>query len=121
MNHGDQIREELIARMRERILLLDGAMGTMIQAHGLAEADYRGKEFAIIARDLRLQQRRAQSLAAAHHRGYPSRQYLEAGADIIETNTFNSNAISMADYGLETRVDELNVAGARIARAAATR
>ena len=55
MNHGEQIRAELLDRMRERILVLDGAMGTMIQARNLVEADYRGKEFARHARDLRLQ------------------------------------------------------------------
>ena len=113
-----QIREELLERMRQRILLLDGAMGTMIQARHLVEADYRGKEFAHHPRDLRLNNdalnlSQPQIIADIH------RQYLEAGADIIETNTFNSNAISMADYGLENRVADLNFAGAQIARRAA--
>ena len=115
MNRGDQIREELIARMRERILLLDGAMGTMIQAHGLVEADYRGQEFAHHKRDLRLNND-ALNLSQPQIIEEIHRGYLDAGADIIETNTFNSNAISMADYGLEDRVADLNFAGAQIAR-----
>src|ERR1700722_9548443 len=117
MSDARQIREELLERMRQRILLLDGAMGTMIQARRLEEADYRGKEFANHPRDLRLNNdalnlSQPQIIADIH------RQYLEAGADIIETNTFNSNAISMADYGLENRVADLNFAGAQIARRA---
>jgi 5-methyltetrahydrofolate--homocysteine methyltransferase len=120
MNHGEQIRAELSERMRHRILLLDGAMGTMIQAHNLGEADYRGKEFAHHSRDLRLNNdalnlAQPQLIEEIHH------LYLEAGADIIETNTFNSNAISMADYGLESRVADLNFAGAQAARRAADR
>ena len=118
MSDARQIRDELLERMRQRILLLDGAMGTMIQARHLEEADYRGKEFANHPRDLRLNNdalnlSQPQIIADIH------RQYLEAGADIIETNTFNSNAISMADYGLENRVADLNFAGAQIARRAA--
>ena len=118
MSDARQIREELLERMRQRILLLDGAMGTMIQARRLEEADYRGQEFAHHPRDLRLNNdalnlSQPQIIADIH------RQYLEAGADIIETNTFNSNAISMADYGLENRVADLNFAGAQIARRAA--
>ena len=81
----------------ERILVLDGAMGTMIQRHGLGEADYRGERFADWARDLKgandlLTLTRPDVIAGIH------RQYLEAGADIIETNTFNANAPSLADY-----------------------
>src|ERR1700694_397366 len=112
MSDARQIREELLERMRQRILLLDGAMGTMIQARRLEEADYRGKEFAHHPRDLRLNNdalnlSQPQIIADIH------RQYLEAGADIIETNTFNSNAISMADYGLENRGADLNFARAQ--------
>jgi 5-methyltetrahydrofolate--homocysteine methyltransferase len=111
---------ELKSILDERIAILDGAMGTMIQAHHLEEADYRGREFADHPKDLRqcndlLSLTQPQIIEAIH------RQYLEAGADIIETNTFNSNAVSMADYGLEGRVYDLNVAGARVARRAADR
>src|SRR6202140_3916387 len=118
MSDARQIREELLERMRQRILLLDGAMGTMIQARRLQEADYRGKEFAHHPRDLRLNNdalnlSQPQIIADIH------RQYLEAGADIIETNTFNSNAVSQADYGLEGLVYELNLEAGRLARAAA--
>src|SRR6185437_12826047 len=101
--------------LKQRILVLDGAMGTMIQREGLAEADYRGARFAAWKKDLRgnndlLNLTRPDVVRAIHER------YLEAGADILETNTFNSTAISQADYGLEEFAAELNLAGARIAR-----
>src|SRR5690242_20224847 len=101
--------------LRERIVLIDGAMGTMIQAHQLDEAGYRGERFKSWPRDLKgnndlLNLTRPEIIQGIH------RQYLEAGADIIETNTFNSTSISMADYGLEELAVELNVAGARNAR-----
>jgi 5-methyltetrahydrofolate--homocysteine methyltransferase len=103
--------------LRERIVLLDGAMGTMIQAHQLTEADFRGDRFQGTAQDLKgnndLLSLTQPSIIREIHR-----QYLEAGADIIETNTFNSTRISMADYGLEKLSYELNAAGARVARAA---
>ena len=102
MSHGEQIRQELGALLRQRILLLDGAMGTMIQSHKLDEAGYRGKEFAGHSRDLRLNND-ALNLSQPQIIGEIQRQYLDAGADIIETNTFNSNAISMAEYALEHR------------------
>jgi 5-methyltetrahydrofolate--homocysteine methyltransferase len=120
MDRGEQIRTELIELMRKRILLLDGAMGTMIQALGLGEADYRGTEFARHRRDLRLNAD-ALNLSQPQIIEQIHTQYLEAGAEIIETNTFNSNAISMAEYGLEDRIAELNFAGARIACRAAER
>src|SRR5258708_3614925 len=93
-------------------------MGTMIQAHNLDEAAFRGERFKDWPRDLKgnndlLNLTRPQLIQAIH------RQYLEAGADIVETNTFNSNSISMADYGMEQFAGELNVAGAKNARAAA--
>src|SRR5688500_1472811 len=107
--------DNLLAR---RIAVLDGAMGTMIQRHRLEEQDFRGTRFPTHGRDLRgnndvlvLTQ---PALVAQLHR-----QYLEAGADIIETNTFNSNVVSQADYGLESAVYDLNLEAARIARAAA--
>jgi len=93
-------------------------MGTMIQRSGLSEADYRGDRFAAHPRDLRgnhdvLSLTRPDLVVAVH------RAYLDAGADIIETNTFNAQAISQADYGLESAIHELNVAAARLARQAA--
>ena len=110
--------QELKRLLRERIVLLDGAMGTMIQAHHLDEAAFRGERFRDWPRDLKgnndlLNLTQPQIIRAIH------RQYLEAGADIIEANTFNSTAISLADYGLEELAYELNVAGGRLARAEA--
>jgi len=107
--------ESLLA---ERILVLDGAMGTMIQRHGLAEGDYRGERFARHSHDLRgdndvLVLTRPDVVAGIHD------AYLAAGADLIETNTFNATAIAQADYGLGPLVREINVAAARLARAAA--
>jgi 5-methyltetrahydrofolate--homocysteine methyltransferase len=103
--------------LADRILVLDGAMGTMIQRHGLTEADFRGQRFAEHARDLRgnndlLILTRPDVISGIHH------QYLEAGSDIIETNTFSSTAIAQSDYGLESIVYELNLEGAKLARAA---
>src|SRR5215468_1657355 len=101
--------------LRQRILVLDGAMGTMIQQRKLSEADYRGERFRDFHRDLRgnndlLNLTRPDVIRGIHE------QYLDAGADILETNTFNSTAISQADYGLESIVAEMNLASARIAR-----
>ncbi len=109
---------ELERLLRERIVILDGAMGTMIQTHKLDEAAFRGERFKDWPQDLKgnndlLNLTQPQIIQAIH------RQYLEAGADIIETNTFNSTTISLADYQLEPFARELNVAGARSARAAA--
>src|SRR5438270_6537424 len=104
--------------LSERILVLDGAMGTMIQRCKLSEADFRGERFARHSRDLKgdndvLVLTRPDVIADIH------RQYLEAGSDIIETNTFNSTAVAQSDYGLESVVYEMNVAAARLARQAA--
>ena len=101
--------------LTRRILILDGAMGTMIQRHELAEADYRGERFAAHGKDLRgnndlLCLTRPELIRGIHA------EYLAAGADIVETNTFNATSISQADYGLEATVYELNVAGAKLAR-----
>ena len=111
-------KERIVSMMHslnERILLLDGAMGTMIQGVGLTEDDYRGERFADWKRDLKgnndlLSITRPNVIRDIHN------QFLDAGADIIETNTFNSNAPSMADYGMEELVAELNTAAARLAR-----
>ncbi len=110
----------LAALLRERILVLDGAMGTMIQQHELDEADFRGARFADHPRDLKgdndlLVLTRPDVIEGIHD------AYLEAGADIIETNTFSAQRISQADYGLEAICYELNVEAARIARRAADR
>src|SRR6266542_4143829 len=111
-------REQLERLMAQRILLLDGAMGTMIQRRQLTEADFRGERFATHGHDLRgdndlLVLTRPDVIADIHH------QYLAAGADIIETNTFNSTSVAQADYGLESLVYELNATAARLAKQAA--
>ncbi|MEJ2479086.1 MAG: methionine synthase [Acidihalobacter sp.] len=110
--------EALHDALARRILILDGAMGTMIQSYKLDEADYRGERFADWESDLKgtndlLGLTRPDVIRAIHD------AYLEAGADIVETNTFNANRISMADYGMESLSAELNLASARLARAAA--
>ena len=102
----------------ERILILDGAMGTMIQSYKLAEADYRGKRFAAFAQDLRGNNDLLSLTQPAIIREIHD-AYLDAGADIVSTNTFNANAPSMADYGLQDLVCELNREAACLARAAA--
>src|SRR5580658_5641620 len=109
---------ELEKLLRERIVIIDGAMGTMIQSHKLDEAAFRGQRFAAWHKDLKgnndvLNITQPQIIEVIH------RQYLEAGADIIETNTFNSQAISLADYGMEEFAYELSKAGAACARRAA--
>jgi 5-methyltetrahydrofolate--homocysteine methyltransferase len=115
-------REERIAALKhaasERILILDGAMGTMIQRYKLGAAEYRGTRFKDHPRDLKgnndlLVLTQPKVIGEIHN------AYLEAGADIVETNTFNAQAISQADYGLESVVHELNVEAARLAREAA--
>lgn len=112
--------EELRRLMDERILVIDGAMGTMIQAHKLEEADYRGELFADHAfpqkgnNDL-LSLTQPDLIASIHE------SFLESGVDILETNTFNSTAIAMADYGMEDQVYNLNHSAAQIARGVADR
>ena len=104
--------------LNQRILILDGAMGTMIQRYGLNEQDFRGSLFPDSAVELK-GNNDLLCLTAPHLIDEIHRAYLEAGADIIETNSFNANAISMADYRLESQVKEINRAAARIARKAA--
>jgi len=106
---------ELAALLEKRILLLDGAMGTMIQQYKLGEADYRGARFTAHPRDLKgdndlLVLTRPDVIQAIHD------AYLEAGADVIETNTFNATSIAQADYGLEDHVREINLVAAKLAR-----
>lgn len=114
-------REQRLSRLNqiltERILILDGAMGTMIQSYQLEEEDYRGERFADWASDLKgnndlLALTQPKIIRDIHT------AYLDAGADIIETNSFNANHYGMADYGMEELVYELNLAAARIAREA---
>jgi 5-methyltetrahydrofolate--homocysteine methyltransferase len=108
------ILQDLLAH---RILMLDGAMGTMIQSYKLNETDYRGSRFADFPHDLKgnndLLTLTQPQIIHAIHTGY-----LEAGADIVETNTFNSTAASMSDYHMEDLVYELNFAGAKLAKEA---
>src|SRR3954447_22629161 len=116
--HRPDATEELAELLRERILVLDGAMGTMIQGHRLDEAAYRGERFASYDGDLTgdndlLSLSNPGVISSIHH------AYLDAGADIICTNTFNGTRISQSDYGLEDLAYELNVAAASLARAAA--
>jgi 5-methyltetrahydrofolate--homocysteine methyltransferase len=121
VNPNNQLRSraDVLPRLlSERIVILDGAMGTMIQTYKLDEAGYRGERFRDWKKDVKgnndLLNLTQPNLIKSIHR-----QYLDAGADIIETNTFNSTTISLADYGMEALVHELNVAGAKNARAAA--
>jgi 5-methyltetrahydrofolate--homocysteine methyltransferase len=109
---------ELKSLLNQRILIIDGAMGTMIQDYKLAEEDYRGDRFVQHSFSQRgnndlLSITKPEVIKAIHT------QFLEAGADILETNTFNANRISMSDYGMEDLVEELNIQSAKIALAAA--
>ena len=111
-------REQLTALLRERIVILDGGMGTMIQRLALSEAQYRGSQYADWPSDLKgnndlLSITQPEMIEQLH------RDYLNAGADIIETNSFNSTAIAMADYDMQDLAREINVAAARVARRAA--
>ncbi len=108
---------DLLAR---RILVLDGAMGTMLQRHRLTEPDFRGERFAEHPRDLK-GNNDLLSITQRDIVGGVHAAYLEAGADILETNTFNSTRVAMADYGMEHLAYELNVEGAKLAREVADR
>src|SRR5580765_3666475 len=104
--------------LRDRIVIIDGAMGTMLQAHKLSEADFRGERFKDWKADVKglndlLNLTQPAIIEEIH------RKYLEAGADIIETNTFNAQSISLADYGMESLAYEIAKAGAECARRAA--
>lgn len=109
------VKEQLESLLQNKILILDGAMGTMIQQYKLSEEDYRGERFKDFAHSLKgnndlLVLTQPQIIEEIH------RNFLEAGADIIETNTFNSNRISMADYHMEDLAYEMNVEAAKLAR-----
>ncbi|MEW6165049.1 MAG: methionine synthase [Pseudomonadota bacterium] len=114
MSRTDLIRSLLA----QRILVLDGAMGTMIQSYKLSEADYRGTRFADFPHDLK-GNNDLLCLTQPHIIKEIHAKYLAAGADILETNSFNATAISMADYHMEFLVPELNFAAAKLAREAA--
>jgi 5-methyltetrahydrofolate--homocysteine methyltransferase len=110
----------LASQLEKRILVLDGAMGTMVQREGLGEQEFRGERFSDHAKPLAgandvLSLTRPELIDAIHD------AYLSGGADIIETNTFNATSIGLAEYGLEEVIVELNTAAARLARAAADR
>ena len=109
--------EELTAALRERIVVIDGAMGTAIQRDRPDEAGYRGERFKDWPSDL-VGNNDLLTLTQPHIIAGIHREYLEAGADILETNTFNANAVSLSDYGMEELSYELNYAGAALARSA---
>ncbi len=120
MNRQDiqQRKARFETELARRILILDGAMGTMIQSYGLEEADYRGEQFADWPSDVKgnndlLSLTQGAILQEIHEK------YLAAGADIIETNSFNANEFGMADYGMQEYVSQINLASARVARNAA--
>ncbi|MET0089032.1 MAG: methionine synthase [Candidatus Thiodiazotropha sp.] len=111
-------RHPIETDLQQRILILDGAMGTMIQRHKLEEADYRGERYADWTSDLKgnndlLVLTQPEIIRGIHE------AYLEVGADIVETNTFGANRISLADYNMQALAFEMNEAGARLAREAA--
>ncbi len=109
--------DELIAALRQRIMVIDGAMGTAIQRDRPDEAGYRGERFKDWPTDL-VGNNDLLTLTQPHIIEDIHREYLEAGADILETNTFNANAVSLSDYGMEELSYELNYAGAALARTA---
>jgi len=112
------IKKDIYRELQKRVLVLDGAMGTMIQREHLKEEDFRGSLFKDVSQELS-GNNDLLSITQPHIIRKIHESYLDAGADIIETNSFNANRISMADYGMEERVYEMNVAAAKIARKAA--
>ncbi len=117
MNRSQRLND-LKTALEQRILILDGAMGTMIQSHSLEEGDYRGERFADWPSDLKgnndlLSLTQPKIITDIH------KAYFEAGADIVETNTFNATRVSMADYGMEELAAEINTESARLAVKAA--
>ena len=112
---GKEVRQQLEQQLKQRILLIDGGMGTMIQSYKLQEEDYRGARFVDWHCDLKgnndlLVLTQPQIIKEIHS------AYLEAGADILETNTFNSTTIAMADYDMQSLSAEINFAAAKLAR-----
>ena len=113
-----KIIDQLNEALQKRILIIDGAMGTMIQTYQLSEEDYRGERFANFSHPLK-GNNDLLVLTQPHIIEEIHGQFLEAGADIIETNTFNAQSISMADYHMTDLIKELNVEAAKIAKRAA--
>ncbi|MCD6564492.1 MAG: homocysteine S-methyltransferase family protein, partial [Bacteroidales bacterium] len=112
------MKNKIIKEIEKRVLVLDGAMGTMIQTYKLAEKDFRGEQFRLVPKDQKgnndlLNLTQPEIIRGIH------RKYLDAGADIIETNTFSANRISQTDYGMEEYVYSINFEGAKIASACA--
>lgn len=112
---ADSIFTVFKAQLDRRVLVLDGALGTMIQLYNLTESDFRGNLFGDVSQQIKgdndvLNLTRPDVIAEIHEK------YLKAGADIIETNTFNATSVSQADYGMQAHVREMNLAGARLAR-----
>jgi 5-methyltetrahydrofolate--homocysteine methyltransferase len=107
----------LPALLQQRILILDGAMGTMIQRYKLDEAAYRGERFADYDRDIK-GNNELLSITQPHVIREIHDQYLAAGADIVETNTFGATTVAQADYGMESLADEMNAQSAKLAREA---
>ena len=100
---GSNVKQQIEAQLKQRILLIDGGMGTMIQGYKLEEQDYRGERFADWHSGPQGQQRPLLVLTQPQlDQGYSFSSYLEAGADILETNTFNATTIAMADYEMES-------------------
>src|SRR5206468_3098910 len=118
MKPGPNRAEPLERLLRERIVILDGAMGTVVQQHKLDEAAYRGERFKDSHRDLQ-GLHDLLCLTQPHLIESIHKQYFEAGADLIETNTFNAQALSLADYGMQGLAYEINRAAAQCARRAA--
>ncbi|WP_417880063.1 methionine synthase [Vibrio sp.] len=117
-SHHNEVKHQIQTLLKSRILLIDGGMGTMIQSHQLQENDYRGERFADWHSDLKgnndlLVLTQPQLIKKLHS------DYLAAGADILETNTFNATTIAMADYDMESLSAEINFAAAKLAREAA--
>lgn len=115
---GTNVRQQIEAQLKQKILLIDGGMGTMIQDHKLEESDYRGERFSDWHCDLKgnndlLVLTQPELIKGIHN------EYLDAGADILETNTFNATTIAMADYDMESLSEEINFAAAKLAREAA--
>ncbi len=118
MTKKNETRQKIEESLAKRILIMDGAMGTMIQDYKLSEEDYRGEKFVDHAHDLK-GNNDLLSLTQPHIIEQIHTAFLEAGADLIETNTFNANGLSQQDYQIEKYVYEMNLASAQIARKAA--
>src|SRR5580698_9556182 len=118
MPHNRSATDAFTALLKQRVVIFDGAMGTMIQRHRCSEAQFRGERFKDWRSDLRGNNDLLSLTQPAIIEGI-HRAYLEAGADVISTNTFNSTSVSQADYGMQALAAELNLAAARLARGVA--